>query len=88
MAATSSIGLRMDGLELLGRAVRETRRERGLTQQQLADLCGLHRTFVIAIEKGRQNASAATIIRLAIALGVVPGDLFRHFTRQTMKSLS
>jgi len=74
-------------LELLGRTVRELRIERGITQQQLADLCGRHRTFIISIEKGRQNASALTIVRLAAALRVLPGELFRGFSRQVMRSL-
>ena len=40
-----------------GQTVRELRTERGMTQQQLADLCELHRTFITSIEKGRRNAS-------------------------------
>lgn len=74
-------------LELLGRSVREIRVDRGMTQQQLADLCGVHRTFVIAVEKGRQNASALTLVKLAAALRVLPADLFRHFTRSVMRGI-
>jgi DNA-binding XRE family transcriptional regulator len=51
-------------LTLIGQTLREMRTERGMTQQQLADLCELHRTFIISIEKGRQNASAITPRRL------------------------
>ena len=61
--------------------------ERGMTQQQLADLCQMHRTFIISIEKGRQNASALTLVRLAAALGVLPAELFRAFTKHVMRSV-
>ncbi len=74
-------------LELLGQTVRDIRTERGMTQQQLADLCGRHRTFIISIEKGRQNASALTLIRIASALRVLPSELFAKFTKQVMRSL-
>lgn len=74
-------------LALLGQTIREIRIERGMTQQQLADLCGRHRTFIISIEKGRQNASALTLIRLASALRVLPSELFVKFTKHVMRSL-
>jgi hypothetical protein len=38
-------------LTLIGQTLREMRTERGMTQQQLADLCEMHRTFIISIEK-------------------------------------
>lgn len=77
----------VSALELLGQTVRDIRMERGMTQQQLADLCGRHRTFIISIEKGRQNASALTLIRIASALRVLPSELFEKFTKQVMRSL-
>lgn len=74
-------------LRLLGQTVREMRNERGMTQQQLADLCEMHRTFIISIEKGRQSASAITLVRLAAALGVLPAELFRAFSKHVMRSV-
>jgi transcriptional regulator with XRE-family HTH domain len=61
--------------------------DRGMTQQQLADLCGLHRTFIISIEKGRQNASVNTLVRLAAGLRVLPSELLRGFSKQVMRDL-
>lgn len=75
-------------LELLGRTVKEIRLKQRMTQQQLADLAGLHRTFIISIEKGRQNLSAMTMIRLADALGVLPSELLRGFSRKVMHGLT
>lgn len=59
-----------------------------MTQQQLADLCGVHRSFVISIEKGRQNLSLSSLLRIATALGVLPSDLMRGYTRQVMRRLN
>jgi hypothetical protein len=48
----------------------------------------MHRTFIISIEKGRQNASALTLVRLAAALCVLPAELFRTFTKHVMRWVS
>jgi transcriptional regulator with XRE-family HTH domain len=47
-----------------------------LTQEQLADLSGLHRTYIWGIEQGRRNPSLINIVRIADALGLKVGDLF------------
>jgi len=72
-------------LVLIGQAVKELRIDKELTQQELADRCGFNRTFIIAIEKGRQNASAMTLVTLCAALDVLPSELFRGFTKVTMR---
>jgi transcriptional regulator with XRE-family HTH domain len=74
-------------LELLGEAIREIRIERGMTQQQLADACETERTFIVALEKGRKNASTTTVVNLARGLGVLPHELFRRFTKKAMRSI-
>ncbi len=75
-------------LEPLGTTIRELRLQRGMTQQQLADACGFERVFIIAIEKGRQNASARTLIKLAAALRAQPLDLFRRYTKSAMRKVA
>ena len=60
-----------------GANVREQRRQLGLSQEQLAEACGLHRTYVGAIERGERNLSLLNIVRLADALSVTPADLLR-----------
>ena len=42
-------------LQQIGFRVRERRAARNLTQAQLADLCGLHRTFIGSVERGERN---------------------------------
>lgn len=73
-------------LELLGRTVREIRTEKGLTQQEVADRCGVNRTFIVAVEKGRQNASAMSLIKISAALDVLPAELFRAFSAAAMRT--
>ena len=58
-----------------GRAMRDFRRGRGLSQEQLGYDSGLHRTYIGGIERGERNPSLANILRIAEALGVSPSEL-------------
>jgi transcriptional regulator with XRE-family HTH domain len=60
-----------------GERVRQLRLKKKLSQERLAELAGLHVTFVGAIERGKRNLSLVTIVKLAKALKVKPGELFR-----------
>jgi transcriptional regulator with XRE-family HTH domain len=59
-----------------GYRVRDLRRARGLSQEQLAEIAGLHRTYVSSLERGQRNVGLDNILALAAALGVPPADLF------------
>ncbi|MBT3191516.1 MAG: helix-turn-helix transcriptional regulator [Verrucomicrobia bacterium] len=59
----------------LGESVRRYRREAGLSQEYLAELTGLHRTYISDIERGSRNVAILNIVRLAKALKVKPSDL-------------
>ena len=65
----------MDYFNILGANVRI---ERKLTQEQLADLCDLHRTYVGAIERGDRNVSLKNIVIIAQALNVEPSELLLY----------
>jgi transcriptional regulator with XRE-family HTH domain len=68
----------MDKLKALGERVRKIRTERGLSQEKLAFLSGLHRTYVGAIERGERNISFRNIEKLAKTLKVTLEELFRN----------
>lgn len=59
-----------DPVVAFARRLRRIRQERGLSQEQLAALAGLDRTYVSSCEAGRRNATIRTIDRLSAALSV------------------
>ena len=62
----------------LAENLRRLRAVRGLSQEALADLAGLHRTFVGSVERAERNISVDNIEKLAGALGVSPADLLQE----------
>ena len=63
----------MKNVELteFGERVSALRRARGLSQQQLANKTGLHRTYISGVERGERNIGLLNIHRIAAALGAV-----------------
>jgi transcriptional regulator with XRE-family HTH domain len=64
-----------DVLARFGARLREVRRRKGISQEKLAELAKLHRTYVSSVERGERNISLVNIDRLASALGVRLADL-------------
>ena len=66
-----------------GRRVRQYReameadRGRRVSQERLAEMTGLHRTYIGHVERGEVNVALYNIVRIADALGVDPGELVR-----------
>lgn len=60
----------MDVVGLLGRNVRALRRERGLSQEELAHRAEMERSYVSDIERGTRNPSVKALGKLAAALEV------------------
>jgi transcriptional regulator with XRE-family HTH domain len=58
-----------------GSNVRQRRTELNLSQEELASRCGLHRTYVGAVERGERNISLRNICALAEALECRPAEL-------------
>ena len=61
--------------QAFGRAVRRRREALGISQEELADRAGLHRTYIGDVERGERNISLVNIVKLAKALRVRPGAL-------------
>ncbi len=57
--------------------VRKVRRGKGISQESLAELSGLHRTYVGAVERGERNISIDNMERLAFALGTSLAELLK-----------
>ena len=58
-----------------GRRLREVRQKRSISQEKLAELAGLHRTYVSSVERGERNISLVNIESLARALNVKMAEL-------------
>lgn len=66
----------MQLLHIFATNVRRIRNERGYSQEYLAELTGLHRTYISAVERECRNISIENIEKVAIALDVNAYDLF------------
>jgi transcriptional regulator with XRE-family HTH domain len=66
-----------DARRVFAKRLRQLRQVRGLSQEALADLAGLHRTYVGSIERCERNVSIDNMERLARALGVDIVELLR-----------
>lgn len=61
--------------QLLAKNIRLYRNRLGISQEQLAELCSLHRTYIGAVERAERNISADNIEKIAHAIGVSPSRI-------------
>ncbi len=76
MRQSSYNSYQMDRLLAFGTRMKAIRVDRGYSQELLADLAHLHRTYIGGIERGERNVSLENIWRIADALHVSPSSLF------------
>jgi transcriptional regulator with XRE-family HTH domain len=62
-------------LEQVGFRVRERRTGMKMTQAQLAEKSGLHRTFIGSVERGERNVALLSLRKIAAALRTTPAEL-------------
>lgn len=60
---------------IFGQRVRFLRIKKGISQEELADRCGVHRTYMGRIERGETNITLTNIHKVARGLGVSPASL-------------
>jgi len=60
-----------------GKKIREERHKQNLSQEQLAEKAGLHRTYIGMIERAEKNITLENIHKICKALGLQLSELFR-----------
>ena len=63
---------------VIAKNVKNMRLKMGLSQEEFADLCGYHRTYIGSIERSERNITVSTLEALAEALEVDATDLLRE----------
>lgn len=63
-------------LEQFGKRIRELRKLKSMTQEQLADKASLHNTYIGTVERGEKNISMINIDRIVKALGTNLAEFF------------
>lgn len=63
-------------LKLIGQRVRDLRKQRGLSQEQLGELSGFHFSYIGGLERGQKNVSLLNLDKIADALEVPLHEVF------------
>jgi transcriptional regulator with XRE-family HTH domain len=71
-------------LVLFGRQLRVLRKDRELSQEKLAELCGVHRNYIGRVERAETNMKFDRVIKLSAGLKMRPEQLFKLIPRQTL----
>lgn len=68
--------------QIFGLQVRRYRKKKGISQEELASISGLHRTYIGSVERGERNVSLKNVEIIAVSLGVAVMDLLedKEFT--------
>lgn len=72
----------------IGENIKRIRKEKGMTQKQLGDLCGMNEANVRKYELGKANPKIETICKIAFALGVSEYELQGISTQDILDSLN
>jgi len=68
----------MDNKKKLGKRIKELRKQKGLTQEKLAELINMEQNSISIIESGRNFPTLATLEKIANILGVNLSDFFNY----------
>ena len=68
----------MDVRARVGLNLQRLRREKGLSQEELADLANIHQTYLSGVERGKRNPTITVLQRIAEALGADVEDIVRR----------
>jgi len=62
----------------LGQRLRTSRQEKSISQEELAAIAGLHRTYIGMIERGEKNVTITSLITVCKALGIDVSDVLKN----------
>ena len=65
--------------EIFGKILQEERKAKKISQEKLAKLTGLDRTFISLIENGKRSPTFSTILKICSALEILPSELFSKY---------
>ena len=68
----------MTPVKAFGQVLRETRNDRGISQETLALICGLDRTFISLLERGQRQPTLSSIFAIADALEMAPSMMLER----------
>ena len=77
----------MQEAQLFGRRLRELRKERGLTQEALAESADVSGNYISDLELGLKVPSLTILVSLSQALEIAPADLLKDFTREAVRKM-
>ncbi|MFJ7935541.1 helix-turn-helix transcriptional regulator [Sporosarcina sp. FSL K6-1522] len=67
-----------DIVKVVGERIRSFRKERGLSQEELAHQASLHNTYIGQLERGEKNATIESLLKITNALGITLEELFSN----------
>ena len=63
-------------IKQIGQRIRELRKAKGISQEQLGLEAGLHRTYIVSVENGKRNISIIALSRIWEGLHIMPQTFF------------
>ncbi len=62
----------------IGHGIRHARIKAGLSQERLAEMCNMHRTYIGMVERGERNMTLFKYIKIAYVLNISPSDILNN----------
>jgi transcriptional regulator with XRE-family HTH domain len=72
--------------EIFGKILQEERKAKKISQEKLAKLTGLDRTFISLVETGKCSPTLSTILKISAALKIKPSDLLLKLEQRSGKN--
>ncbi len=67
---------------LVSQVIRRLRNDMGISQEELADRCGLDRTYISAVERGRRNITIGSLSRIVVSMELTEHDFLQELINQ------